>query len=146
MELKNHQCCLYFSQIAESQILPPFHSLSSILTDEDIVTGPQLLLGMLSNPNLKRTPRAWASSHEAISNENQGDISRAENAVQEYTGRLGVRNVLDNILRNISPTIETNNLLSRSTRKDSKRARNDRRHQNHSCYWNPLTCIRKRSS
>ena len=123
--------------MAESQILPPFHSLSSILTDDDIVTGPQLLLGMLSNPNLKRTPRAWASSNEAISN---------ENAVYENTGRLGVRNVLDNILRNISPTIETNNLLSRSTRKDSKRARNDWNHRNHSCYWNPLTCIRKRSS
>ena len=126
--------------------MPPFHSLSSILTDDDIVTGPQLLLGMLSNPNLKRTPRAWASNNEAISNEKQGYISRGEHAVPANTGRLGIRNVLDNILRNISPTIVTNNLLSRSTRKDSKRARNDWNHKNHSCYWNPLTCIRKRSS
>ena len=132
--------------MAESQILPPFHSLSSISTDDDIVTGPHLLLGMLSNPNLKRIPRAWPSNNEASLNEKQGLIFRAENAVHVNTGRLGVRNVLENILRNISPTIETNNLLSRSTRKDSKRARNDRRHQNHSCYWNPLTCIRKRSS
>ena len=121
-------------------MVPSFNPLSSIVNDGDTVQGRDWILLMLATLNSKSHPQRIIS-RTTIKEPNK-NISGNNNSVKGYNGKVGFKELLQKMSRNVSPSKLPNHSLATSTKKSPKRVRKNE--WQNICLWNPVVCLRKR--